>query len=145
MKHFTLILSFLLIISSIKAQDTSKINDQNPVNYSKLDSLVVSKIKLHLDNTGVTSSIKTRGVNQDPCYSDMQNLKSAFANLKQAYINCCRNESGNLPVLRALAYIYLITSNPNCSWGVKEYALLAYYWLDYNQLRDRFNCPPCSN
>lgn len=144
MKRVILILSLVLVINSVKAQDTSKIDVQNPVNYSKLDSLIVSKTKLYLDNAGVTTSVKTRGVNQDPCYSDMQNLKSAFANLKQAYINCCRNESGNAPVLRALAYIYLITSNPNCSWGWKEYSALAYYWLDYNQLREKYNCLPCS-
>ena len=145
MKNVVLILSLVLVINSVRAQDTAKINGQNSINYSQLDSLIVGKTKSYLDNAGVTTNVKTRGVNQDPCYSDMQNLKSAFANLKQAYINCCRNESGNTPVLRALAHIYLITSNPNCSWGLKEYAALTYYWLDYNQLREKYNCRQCSN
>ena len=144
MKRFVLILGLFVIINSLNAQDTTKVKEQDIVSYGKLDSLIQEKTKNYLDKTTIISGEKTRGLNQDPCDADMQNLKNAFANLKQAYINCCKNQNSDVAVLRALAHIYLITSNPNCSWGLKQYAYLAYYWNDYSTLKNNLNCTYCN-
>jgi hypothetical protein len=144
MKRILFILSLILFVNLANAQDNSKKNDQDKVSYGKLDSLIRQQAKSYLDKTGELSSGKTRGLSQDACSEDMQNLRSAFANLKQAFLNCCKNESNDTQFLRAMANIYLITSNPTCSWGFKEYGYLTYYWLDYNELRDNLRRRGCN-
>ena len=138
MKRILCVLTLILFVNLLNAQDNSKIT------YAKIDSLILQQTKSYLDNTGALSNGKTRGVSQDPCSEDMQNLRSAFANLKQAFINCCNNQNNDAQFLRAMANIYLITSNHTCSWGFKEFATLTYYWADYNQLRDKLRSRGCS-
>ena len=145
MKQFRLLFLSLLLLSSTYAQDKTKNENKDSISYKKLDSLILAKTNVYLESTGALSSGKTRGINEDPCEEDMQNLKKAFGSLKEAYIKCCRQQSSNVPVLKSLAYIYLVLNNSNCVWDDHPimYAALLYYWADYASLVKKLNCTSC--
>lgn len=142
MKYTILALTFIFYTCSSYSQITA----EKRITNSTLDSLILSLANPStLNNTEINSG-KFKSASANPCDTDIDNLKYAFENLKKAYIKCCNNQSTDLPVFKAISSIYLILNNSKCKWEDHPlmYAVLLWYWSDYNSLVTKLNCKNCS-
>jgi hypothetical protein len=134
--------AFFILLSCTFSTLFAAAQAKHSTEYLKIDSLILSKAPEKL----TAEPALTRGGSVDPCDRDLSSLKSLFSNLKRAYIKCCNNQSTDAAVLRMLASISEILDNSSCKWddNPSMYAVLLFYWADYNSLVNRMNCSGCN-
>jgi len=127
---------YTLCSYNAKSQSITKFNEIKIID--SLISLNLNADKIESIGKSEVSIPKARGIN--PCDTDYDNILILFKSLRSNYISCCNKNSNYLAVARILNSIYSLMNNPNCKWGVVQWAVFAYHLNDYAKFVDRNDC-----
>ena len=146
MKKITLLILFLSVILSAKAQVTSK--SENTKSLKDIDSVILKKSSSILNAEMNSLKSATRGIaNTSSCDGVLDDLRDAFSALKQIHINCCKGETSLIAGGVVLYKIYKIY-NSGCDWDQNPslYAAALYYRLEYDKWEEKYYCgEDCKN